>query len=49
MKYNGFYFALFRELDNVMITLRHGVLHRRQAIASGGDYCDYFIAGDREK
>lgn len=40
---------LFCELDEVMITLQHGVLHRRQTIASGGDYCDYFIVGDREK
>ncbi len=39
---------LFCELDNVMITLQHGVLHRRQTIASGGDYCDYFIVGDQE-
>jgi hypothetical protein len=31
-----------------MITLQHGVLHRRQTIASGGDYCDYFITGDKE-
>lgn len=40
---------LFCELDEVMITLQHGVLHRRQTIASGGDYCDYFIVGDGEK
>lgn len=39
---------LFCELDEVMISLQHGVLHRRQTIASGGDYCDYFIVGDRE-
>lgn len=39
---------LFCELDNVMITLQHGVLHRRQTIASGGEYCDYYITGNRE-
>lgn len=39
---------LFCELDNVMITLQHGVLHRQQTIASGGDYCDYYITGNRE-
>lgn len=40
---------LFCELDEVMIGLQHGVLHRRQTIASGGDCCDYWITGDREK
>lgn len=40
---------LFCELDNVMITLQHGVLHREHTIASGGEYCDYYITGDREK
>lgn len=39
---------LFCELDEVMVALQHGVLHRRQTIASGGEYCDYFIVGDRE-
>ena len=39
---------LFCELDAVMITLQHGVLHRAQTIAGGGDYCDYFITGDKE-
>lgn len=39
---------LLCELDNVMITLQHGILHRKQTIASGGAYCDYFITGDRE-
>ena len=39
---------LFCELDNVMITLQHGVLHRQQTIVSGGDYCDYYITGNRE-
>ncbi len=39
---------LFCELDSVMIALQHGVLHRRQTIASGGDFCDYYITGDRE-
>ena len=38
---------LFCELDEVMITLQHGVLHRQQTIAGGGDYCDYFITGDK--
>ncbi|MDD7662191.1 MAG: hypothetical protein PUJ39_05280 [Eubacteriales bacterium] len=31
-----------------MITLQHGVLHRQQTIVSGGDYCDYYITGNRE-
>lgn len=77
MKYNGFYFWMFKgsmkqvlcekydkayaerlgvselmplfcELDAVMITLQHGVLHRAQTLASGGAYCDYFITGDKE-
>lgn len=39
---------LLCELDEVMIGFQHGVLHRRQTIASGGDCCDYFITGDRE-
>ena len=39
---------LFCELDEVMITLQHGVLHRRQTLASGGEYCDYYITGNRE-
>lgn len=39
---------LFCELDEVMIRLQHGVLHRRQTIASGGECCDYWITGDRE-
>lgn len=39
---------LFCELDSVMITLQHGVLHRKQTLASGGEYCDYFITGDKE-
>lgn len=39
---------LFCELDAVMITLQHGVLHREKTIASGGEYCDYYIAGDKE-
>lgn len=38
---------LLCELDEVMIALQHGVLHREQTIASGGPYCDYFITGDR--
>ena len=39
---------LFCELDEVMITLQHGVLHRKQTLANGGEYCDYFITGNRE-
>ena len=39
---------LLCELDNVMITLQHGILHREQTIAAGGDYCDYYITGDKE-
>ena len=39
---------LFCELDDVMISLQHGVLHRKEIIAKGGDYCDYFILGDKE-
>lgn len=41
--------SVYGKLVEMMITLRHGVLHRRQTIASGGNYCDYFIVGDREK
>ena len=40
---------LLCELDNVMVGLQHGVLHRQHTIASGGPYCDYFITGDRER
>ena len=39
---------LLCELDHVMVSLQHGVLHRSQTIASGGDYCDYYITGDKE-
>ena len=39
---------LFCELDEVMITLQHGVLHRKQTLASGGTYCDYYITGNKE-
>ena len=39
---------LFCELDEVMVSLQHGVLHRSQTLAGGGKYCDYFIAGDKE-
>ena len=39
---------LFCELDEVMISLQHGVLHRSQTLAGGGKYCDYFITGDKE-
>lgn len=39
---------LFCDLDPVMISLQHGVLHRKDTIAKGADCCDYFITGDRE-
>ena len=39
---------LFCELDEVMIKLQHGILHRNGTIADGADCCDYFITGDRE-
>ena len=39
---------LLCELDEVMIRLQHGVLHREQMIASDGAYCDYFVVGDKE-
>ncbi len=39
---------LFCELDDVMISLQHGILHREETIARGGEYCDYFITGDKE-
>ena len=39
---------LFCELDNVMITLQHGVLHRQHTLADGGSCCDYFITGNQE-
>lgn len=39
---------LFCELDEVMITLQHGILHRKQTLADGGEYCDYFITGNKE-
>ena len=39
---------LFCELDEVMISLQHGVLHRSQTLAAGGEYCDYFITGSKE-
>ena len=32
-----------------MSTLRHGVLHRSQTLAAGGEYCDYYITGDKEQ
>lgn len=40
---------LLCELDQVMISLQHGVLHREQTIAGDGDYCDYYITGNREE
>ena len=39
---------LFCELDDLMISLQQGVLHRKETIAKGGEYCDYFIVGDKE-
>ena len=39
---------LLCDLDHVMIHLQHGVLYREQTIAAGGEYCDYFIFGDKE-
>ena len=39
---------LLCELDELMISLQHGVLHRKETIAKGGGYCDYFIVGDKE-
>ena len=39
---------LFCELDELMISLQHGVLHRKGTIADGADCCDYFITGDSE-
>ena len=39
---------LFCELDEVMIALQHGVLHREHTLADGGDYCDYYITGNKE-
>ena len=39
---------LFCELDSVMIALQHGVLHRQQTLASGGEFCDYYITGNQE-
>ena len=38
---------LFCDLDEEMIALQHGVLHRTQMIAGGEDCCDYFITGDK--
>lgn len=37
------------ELDAVMFSYQHGVLHRDHTIASGGDYCDYWIVPDKIK
>lgn len=39
---------LFCELDEVMISLQHGVLYRKQTLAAGGEYCDYYITGNKE-
>ena len=40
---------LLCELDHVMITLQHGILHRQKTLANGGAYCDYYITGNKEK
>lgn len=37
------------ELDAVMFAYQHGVLHRDHTIASGADYCDYWIVPDKIK
>lgn len=39
---------LFCELDEVTITLQHGLLHQKQTLANGGEYCDYFITENKE-
>ena len=39
---------LLCDLDKVMITLQHGVLHREHTLAEGGSYCDYYITGNKE-
>ena len=40
---------LFCELDEVMITLQHGVLHRKQTRWRMAEYCDYFITETENK
>lgn len=41
--------TVYRKIvDNVMIHLQQGVLHREHMIADGGNYCDYYIVGDKE-
>lgn len=40
---------LLCELDEVMITLQRGVLHRNHTLSGGGEYCDYYITGNKEK
>lgn len=39
---------LLCDLDHVMIYFQHGVLHRQQTFAGSGEFCDYFITGDKE-
>ena len=39
---------LMCELDQLMVHLQHGVLHREKMIAKGDPYCDYFIVGNKE-
>lgn len=36
-------------IDEVMFRLQHGKLYREQTIASGGNMCEYWIVGDKEK
>lgn len=26
----------------------HGILHQKQTLANGSEYCDYFITGNKE-
>ena len=40
---------LLCQLDSVMINLQHGVLHREHTLADGGQFCDYYITGNKEK
>ena len=39
---------LLCDLDNVMINLQHGILHRKKTLAEGMECCDYYITGDKE-
>lgn len=35
------------DIDHMNARLKHGILHREQTLASGGDKCDYWFVGDR--